>query len=326
MAIVPYAIALVLAATSTLFVRAQRMPERFFFINPPVVQLSSSLQAELATTPLIWMPSAGFWTGFERYIISDNTHAWRHTVGAYAELARWRVKRNRSSSIYAMGTFEHIADPNNDISFNPRAVWWEEGIAYATELDTLSLLEKVAYPSLHIGYYHRCRHEIDNIFRGESRIMIYGSITAKYMLSLVGNHPQEYLDAGARFDIYTIRTDYRYPFWHLGTTPSYFDLVGSIGFNLYYQNVLPLQQLSWYTSARCIATAFAGNREFLARFAAINTIRLDYGATFGVSINGDVRCRIGIQYEYLSDTEVQPFPQAQHLLSIGFTFLSPRGL
>lgn len=308
-------------------VQAQRIPERFFTINPLSTTLSRDVLAKAADTNLVWMGKFGFWSGFERYAVSDNAHAWRNPFGAFAELVRWHTLTGKQANIFAVGTFEHIADPNNDISFNPRAVWWEEGVVYSTELDSVRFGEYLAAPSyLQIGYYHRCRHEIDNLFRNESRVMIYGSITGKYILPLPSSTPNEHAVFSARTDIYTIRTDYRFPFQYLDVLPSYFDLVASVGVNAHYRNVLPWKQLGWYASARALFTAYAGNRDFFGRFGAINAVRLDYGATLGVSIEGVVRCHIGLQYEYLADPEMKPFPQAQHLLSLGFAFLSPEGL
>lgn len=307
-------------------VQAQRIPERFFLVNPLSAPLSRETVAKAADSTCVWMAGMGFWSGFERYAVSDNAHAWRNPFGAYAELVRWRTQTGKQSNVYAVGTFEHVADPNNDISFNPRAVWWEEGVVYSTELDSVRLGSVGGTSYLHIGYYHRCRHEVDNLFRGESRVMIYGSLTGKYMLELRGALPEERFTAGLRTDIYTIRTDYRYPFSHANTLPSYFDLVGSIGINAQYSNALPWKQLGWYAGIRCLTSAYAANREFFGRFGAINAARLDYGAVWGISIDGAVRCRLGFQYEYLADPEMRPFPQPQHLLSLGFTFLSPLGI
>ncbi len=317
---------IVLAFLPTM-IQAQRIPERFILINPLSAPLSREVIAKAADSSCVWMASSGFWSGFERYLASDNAHAWRNPFGGYAEIVRLRSASGKQSSIFAIGTFEHVADPNNDISFNPRAVWWEEGIIYATELDSLRLGTTFAAPStLQVGYYHRCRHEIDNLFRNESRIMIYGSLTGKYIVQLPSTSPQESAFIAARTDIYTIRTDYRFPFRHTTTLPSYFDLVGSFGLNAHYRNALPWKQLGWYASARILAAGYAANREFFGRFGAINAGRLDYGATLGLAIEGAVRCQIGLHYEYLADPEVKPFPEPQHLLSIGFTFLSPQGL
>jgi hypothetical protein len=311
---------------SSAIVQAQRIPERFFVINPLAMPISGDVIAKAVDSSCVWMSGFGFWSGFERYAISDNAHAWRNPFGAYAEIVRWRTQSGKQSNIYAIGTFEHVADPNNDISFNPRAVWWEEGIAYSTELDSVRLGTMSAPSYLHIGYYHRCRHEVDNLFRGESRVMIYGSLTGKYVLDFRSTEPAERFTTAVRTDIYTIRTDYRYPFIHTNTLPSYFDLVGSLGLNLNYRNSLPWKQLGWYAGARVLTTCYAGNREFFGRFGAINAARVDYGATLGISVEGAVRCNIGLHYEYLGDPEMKPFPQPQHLLSVGFMFMSPVGL
>ena len=46
-------------------------------------------------------------------------------------------------------------DPLNDIEFNPRAIFWEEGLLIATD-------GPIDQSSLQFGYTHRCKHDIDN--------------------------------------------------------------------------------------------------------------------------------------------------------------------
>ena len=310
---------------------AQRFPERFFTINPLGVPLSAEAVAKAGDSNFVWMSGFGFWAGFERYADFDPAHAWRSPFGAFAEIARWRARNEQGeygkrSGIFGVATFDHVADPDNDITFNPRAVWWEEGVVFATELDSARFGESAAWSSLQIGYYHRCRHEVDNLFRNESRVMIYGSLTGKYLLEFPRSASGVEGFASARADVYTIRTDYRFPFAFDRLKPNFFDLVGSLGVNAHLSGDLPWKQLGWYAGARLFATAFADDRDFFRRFGTINALAFDYGAILGVSVEGAVRCRIGLQYEYLSDTEMQPFPEARHLLSIGFSFSSPRGL
>jgi hypothetical protein len=310
---------------------AQRFPERFFTINPLGVPLSQEAIAKAGDSNFVWMSAFGFWAGFERYADFDPAHAWRSPFGAFAEIARWRSgtengEYGKRSAIFGVAAFDHVADPDNDITFNPRAVWWEEGVVFATELDSVRFGEGAAWSSLQIGYYHRCRHEIDNLFRNESRVMIYGSLTGKYLLEFPRSANGVEGFASARADIYTIRTDYRFPFAFDRLKPNFFDLVGSVGFNAHIRGDLPWKQLGWYAGARLFATAFADDSDFFGRFGSVSALAVDYGAILGVSVEGAVRCRIGVQYEYLSDTEMQPFPESRHLLSIGFSFSSPYGL
>lgn len=321
---------LILALLSTPL-HAQRFPERFVIINPlsaPFPTLSAERRTDtIASTPhqpdsTLWLANYGFFAGFSRALIADNAHGWTSPLGAFVELFR----SGSTTSVYAVGTFDHVADLNNNITFNPRAVWWEEGVVYSTKLDSLRLGGAPLPTYLHIGYFHRCKHDVDNLDNGEGRVMIYGSLTGKYIAELHGATPHEHTVFAARADIYTVRTDYRYPREYDRFGRSYFDLVGSVGLNLHHRAPLPVKQLGWYANARILATAYGTDRDFIGRFGTVRDVRTDWSASLGLSVEGVSRVQIGLTYEYLADPETRPFPTPQHFLTLGFTFSSVQGL
>jgi hypothetical protein len=317
--------------------QAQRLAERFVIFNSLSTPFSAlSLPNERVNTPprssspsssatadsALWLGNYGFYAGFSRYLVADNAHGWYSPLGAFVEIFRF----GNAWNLYAIGTFDHVADLNNDISFNPRAVWWEEGIMFSTRLDSVRLAGRALPSYLHVGYFHRCKHDVDNLDNQEGRVMIYGSITGKYILEIPSLTPHEHLTFAVRTDIYTVRTDYRFPrdFERVGR--SYFDLVASVGANLHYRAALPVKQLGWYANARFLTTAFGTNRDFFGRFATINELRTDYSLSLGLAVEGASRVQIGLTYEYLTDPETKPFPSPQHSLTLGFTFSSVQGL
>lgn len=124
----------------------------------------------------ILLPATRLYGEFGRYSNgSGDDHRWNAKTGGYLEFARW----DSSWSIGLVGTMEVVMDPLNDISFNPRAIFWEEGLLASARLTSGSALQ--------FGYVHRCKHDIDNLeiytARGEleQRTLIYSGLTTRYL-------------------------------------------------------------------------------------------------------------------------------------------------
>jgi hypothetical protein len=131
-----------------------------------------------------YLTQQGMWGNLSRGFRSEGERfAWDISFGGFFELVQWK-----HSGISLVGDFEVLADTYNDISFNPRSIFWTEGFLYSLDITTTS---DTTFPGLSrelsFGYIHRCRHDIDNldyntIGAHESRGLIYGSLMARYVL------------------------------------------------------------------------------------------------------------------------------------------------
>jgi hypothetical protein len=144
-----------------------------------------------------------FWGEFGQFVAArDEDHRWLITVGGAAELygtPSWNV---------LFETYAHLnVDPDNNISFNPRALIWEEALFFGY---------KHGMNSLYIGYAHRCKHDVDNFElyqvsgREESRALIFGSavlrwVRKKYLISAIQ------FRQSAEAHVYVFLQDQRFP-------------------------------------------------------------------------------------------------------------------
>lgn len=74
--------------------------------------------------------------------------AWMYKIAAYAELYR-----GDGWSVGFVHANELTANPNSPISFNPRAVLWEENIIATWRLPDMTV---------RAGVVHRCKHDVDD--------------------------------------------------------------------------------------------------------------------------------------------------------------------
>lgn len=118
---------------------------------------------------------ASGWGEFSRFVgSSDNDHTWDAKMGAYEELYRSR----NLWSVAVASDLELIANPDNDIDFFPRVFYWQESLFYMRRADWFDW---------GLGYYHRCRHDIDNLSQyivegiELERVCIYDSITLRLL-------------------------------------------------------------------------------------------------------------------------------------------------
>lgn len=148
----------------------QIIPDRITILDPLA-------DTSLDTAGTTWLPGGVLLAEFARYSSgSGDDHRWNAKTGGYMEI----VRVDSLWSVAAVGTMELVADPQNDITFNPRAIFWEEGLLASRRLGTGSALQ--------FGYIHRCKHDIDNleiqIVRGvaEQRTLIYSGLVTRYLM------------------------------------------------------------------------------------------------------------------------------------------------
>lgn len=96
-----------------------------------------------------YLSEQGIWGGLSRGFESEgDRYAWSIAFGGGFELVSWQ-----NSNLWLVGDIDVLSDTHNDISFNPRSVFWTEGLLYGI---------RIASYEIHAGYIHRCKHDIDN--------------------------------------------------------------------------------------------------------------------------------------------------------------------
>lgn len=151
-------------------VSAQNLPDRTVVLDPLA-------DTTVGTNGFILLPATRMYGEFARYSnTSGSDHRWNAKMGGYVEFAR----QDSTWSVGMVGTMEVIVDPQNDIAFNPRAIFWEEGLMGSLRLGTHSALQ--------LGYIHRCKHDIDNLEiyairnEWEQRTLIYSGLMTRWLL------------------------------------------------------------------------------------------------------------------------------------------------
>ena len=193
---------------------AQRLIERNQILNPLENRSVNIEEGEKK-----WFSQVGGWGSFGNYAFSrDENHFWYQELGAYFELYR----SGNSKSVAITSQIEFIADDDNDIKFSPRAIFWEEGILFTTRLNGFFL---------QAGYYHRCKHDIDNLNLGEERATVFGSAMGRVIIPVSLSRSDDAL-LSLRLDYYTITWERRIPHENLEFSPSIEDLSASLMTNV----------------------------------------------------------------------------------------------
>jgi hypothetical protein len=272
---------------------AQRLIERGMILNPlanPAVELREDESA--------WFPQVGGWASFGSYgLHGDDNHQWYQHLGGYFEVYR----RGSRSGVAFTGQIEFIADANNDINFSPRAIFWEEGLLYTRRFSKFFI---------QLGYYHRCKHEIDNLRFGEERTTVFGSALGRVVL------PVSLFSAGDallafQYDHYTITWEKRTPALYEGIQPNWEELVNSFKLNGALKRE-SIGQANFYADGYVMSTVL--KEDFLMN----GMIRAEIGKQTGA---GEVR--FGIHLERLGDSGIPVQPRSVTLLGIGLRIMTP---
>jgi len=177
---------------------AQNFADRIVIVDP----LADPTRNGPGTT---WLPGTVLYAEFSRYSEgSGDDHRWNARTGGAIEV----VRVDSTWSVAVMGTMEVVVDPQNDITFNPRAIFWEEGLFVTRRLGDDMALE--------VGYMHRCKHDIDNLevlTRDgilEQRTLIYSGPSVRFLLRprAIGSTPLLW-GLGIRGDLLTHLLDDR---------------------------------------------------------------------------------------------------------------------
>ncbi len=303
--------AALLCLPSTLW--SMRFAERWITINPLARRLPISNRGE-------WLPlpSSGFWGEFGAYrLVRDNEHAWNSKIGGFVEL--FRVRNDWSFAF--VSHIEFVANPHNNIRFNPRAVFWEEGFL---------LTKRAGSGFWQIGYFHRCKHDIDNILpatcegSGCERSLIYGSLQSKLILPVTLPFRNSEGAIVFRSDLFTILQDDRIPSSFDEHLPRIDRALGAFG--LAFHSRLPLGGglIGAYATVYNSIQLFGRRSAFFARFDNVEKATWHGGISAGLALQGQAHLRLNISYEYLADTGINPFPEDSHLVLISLIILDPQ--
>lgn len=258
-----------------------------------------------------WAASSGGWGEFGAYrLVRDGDHAWSQRLGGFVEFARWEDR----GSFYFVGDIEFIADHQNNIAFNPRAIFWQEAFIYAWSAGS---------SFAQVGYVHRCKHDIDNMLQKEQRTLIYGSIQGRYTF-LFGDSAYGRPDiVSLRADLFTLRQDDALPFVAGEDRWSMNRLLGAL--SLHYNGEYPLkgESLTWVFSGWASAALFGTKDGFISRFSGVSGIRSSGGASLGFAVRGGTEIRVMGTYERVADTGIPARPRSSDLLSFSIFILDP---
>lgn len=252
---------------------SQRLIDRNLIINP---LFSDSLSIELNS-----------FGEFGMYRIQrDDSHSWLQKLGIVIDFYK-----TSDFSFSGISSIEFVSDPHNDIRFNPRAIFWDEGFF---------ITKKINKNFLHFGYYHRCKHDVDNLFTKYERTLIYGSVTGKFILpELLSNEYENLLQI--RTDIYTIKYDHKYP--KIKSELSYDKLVSSVGIN--FKNILPMtQNINLILNSNALISFYSDNKDFVEQFVNIKSTQFNYGFNVGFGIGKDNLVKVLLNYEFISDSGI----------------------
>lgn len=293
----------------SLTVSAQRFPDRFYVFNP---LFNEEANVNEGKTSLL--NSIGGWGEFGAYrILRDNEHAWYQKLGAFVEF--FRTRDNESFSV--LSNIEFVANPDNDIRFKPRSIFWEEGFVYSRKADSFFW---------QVGYYHRCKHDIDNYLYGKERALIFGSLQSKVIFPMNFLNEKRNALFSFRTELYTILQDNRYPKNWMDHSYNWKQLIGSLGMNFNFTKPISDQYFYFYLSSYSLLNLFGSEEGFTKRFNDVKRANFDCGFSTGIAVKGKTEIRLGITYEYLSDTGINPYPESTHLVSLGISVIDIKSI
>ena len=294
-------ILLLIALFNVQYADAQRHVERHWTYDP----FSSSEQQE---EEVQWITDFSGWAEFGKFVAEkDTSHEYHHQLGAVMELVRW------GDNSIAFGTqAEFIYDPNNNINFNPRSIFWEEGLFYTRKMDN---------HSWQLTYFHRCKHDLDNLELGLERVTINSSLGSRWIIS-----DRDFLDGqlsvvpGA--EIFVVTYDRRLPAHYQKEGLSWYQLLGAASGKFHWKREIS-GSLNYFVKGYGKSIFYGegapeGERlDVYSRFEGYEETRFSGSLHTGIEIAGKTGdFRLGMRYEYLDDAAINPVPESGSLLSI----------
>ena len=270
---------------------AQRLIERGWILNP-----LESMAYQPEDHERGWFTQVGGWGSFGNYVLSgDEDHHWYQQLAAFAEIYR----HGNKWSVAITSQIEFIANDDNDVNFSPRAIFWEEGLLITRRRSSFFI---------QLGYYHRCKHDIDNLRIGEERTSVFGSAMAAIIFPFHTGKSNRATIA-LRYDHYTITWEKRTPAEFLNVGPNWENLVSSVTINA-----------DWSTNRKRMnfhLNGYAMNT-FLHDDSLLNgMLRAEIGRKTAA---GDLR--FGLHIEYFGDTGIPVRPVTATLIGAGVRIMA----
>lgn len=232
----------------------------------------------------------------------DNSHSWLQKLGIVIDFYK-----TSDFSFSGISSIEFISDPHNDIRFNPRAIFWDEGFF---------ITKKLEKNFLQVGYYHRCKHDVDNLFNRYERTLIYGSVSIKYIVpKLLSNNFDNLLQF--KTDFYTLKYDHKFP--KIITKESYDKLISSFGTNL-HNSFTVNPSISLLLNLNFIFSLYSNNKDFLEQFTDIHSTSFNYGISTGIEIGEKKFIKFLLNYEYNFDAGIELEPSKSKLFYLSALF------
>jgi hypothetical protein len=302
-----------LVPTST---SATRLTGRWVTINPLATETTSN-PGEFSLLDV-----TGFWGEFALYgVETDDEHSYNIKLGGLVEILRI----GQDWSLSFLSSTELVANRRGGLFFRPRATFWEEGFVLTKRSAGRRFWQ--------LGYMHRCKHDIDNLGThhcegsGCERSLIYGSLQGKLLI------PLGIEDGGAtgsllalHGDLFTILQDDRNPKSFSNRLPNMERAWGSFGINIRVRRPLHRDWLGAYLSAYSSLHLYGEEEGFFTRFETLDRVTWGAGVSAGVALSGNGHLRLGIAYEYMEDTSINPDPESSHLVSLSFTLISSHSM
>lgn len=246
----------------------------------------------------------GLWGNLARgFGSTDERFAWSMSFGGIIQFVE-----GENSMFYLQGDADVLSDNHNDIGFNPRAIFWTEGLVYGLRLDSTN--------ELHLGYIHRCKHDIDNLDKqvvaaNEERTLIYGSLMGKYVARDF-QFIEMNTSTSAQLDMYLYKQDYRYPFELTDSGASVTDL----NFSLELSAKVDIGHFG-------DVVAYFRPQVRISSYNWLKTIQQDQRLEVGVELKGEATTMdIFIGTERLEDDMNRPLPVNSRYVYLGLRFIA----
>lgn len=239
--------------------------------------------------------------------------AWQFRTHVQAETYRFT---DSSSSIQLTTSIEAhqelTANPLNDISFNPRAMRWEEFFWFHVGMPSVSL---------RAGFVHRCKHDIDNLggadegnptsplFAEQRTIILTGPTLAASLAPVVSSFGTLTLAGGAEYFLNS--SDNRRP---ASSSASWSAMQGTAWIRAH--NTYGISQ-----GAELIATAYAAVPWFSSRTGPSSMLPYDARVELGIAAKGaSARAELVLVAEHLFDEIAFTIPQPTSFVGVCLRF------
>jgi hypothetical protein len=295
-------------------------PSRGLIIRPRWLDATAENEDSILT-----LQQFGGWGGvFHGFNSVKDDFGWGIDLGVGFEIARLF----NEISLIGFSDMELTAKTDNDIYFNPKGAFWEEGILFTRK--------GYREPDFQWGYIHRCRHDVDNGDTTEfvripsERTLIYGSLTFRALFEEISlNHnpcdfppcPKFNLESISPWlaaDLYVFREDYRQPGSDYGIIPNFSNILFTISGGA-YGDLMTLGPGYLYSRASVGMTAFGSSGSYFHSYSKFSKVTLDGDAEVGYAHSGAAaKVEFYLGWQGMNDDASSPLPVASHFLTLGF--------